>query len=111
MLERDLTADRRKRGTPRAEARLRHGVENVAEPIHREPGLVEILPHLRQAQDRRADASGQHVEGDKLADRKIALDDELGAKIKNEGDRHLVDQLHGLACVLPRLRTRKLAAT
>ena len=62
------------------EGRLRRGVENVAEPRDRQPGLVEILPDLREAQHRRADAAGQHVEGDELADREIAVDDELGAE-------------------------------
>ena len=32
------------------------------------PGLLEVLPELRQPQDRLDDAAGQHVEGDQLAD-------------------------------------------
>ena len=35
VLEGDLATDRRQRGAPRAEARLRHGVEDVAEPRDR----------------------------------------------------------------------------
>ena len=98
MFEGDLAADRRQCGTPRTEARLRHGVEDVAQPSDRQAGLMEVLPHLRQAQHRHADASGQHVEGDEFADRQVAVDDQLGAEIEDGGDHHLVDHLHGLAC-------------
>ena len=52
MLESDLAADRRECGAPRTEARLRHGIEDVAEPRDRQTGLMEVLPDLRQAQHR-----------------------------------------------------------
>ena len=97
VLEGDLAADRRQRGAAGIEARLRHGVEDVAEPIDRQAGLMEVLPHLRQAQHRRAHATGQHVEGDELADGQVAVDHELGAEVEHRGDDQLVDQLHRLA--------------
>ena len=59
---------------------------------------MKVLPHLRQAQHRRTDAGGQHVEGDEFADGKMTLDDELGAKVQNQDNRYLVDQLNRLAC-------------
>ena len=43
-------------------------VEDVAEPLDRQPRLMEILPDLREPQHRRADPAGQHVERDQLAD-------------------------------------------
>ena len=80
MLEGDLAADRRQRRARRAERRLGRGVEDVAQPRDRQPRLMEILPDLRQPQHRRADAAGQHVEGDQLADRQVAVDHQLGAE-------------------------------
>ena len=58
---------------------------------------MEVLPHLRQAQHRRGDPPGQHVEGDELADRERALDDQPGAEIKGQRGDDLADQLHRLA--------------
>ena len=83
MLEGDLAADRRQRACGRTEGRLGRGVEDVAEPGDRKPRLVEVLPDLRQPQHRRADAAGQHVEGDEFADRQLAVDDQLGAEIQD----------------------------
>jgi len=31
-------------------------IEDIAEPLHRDPGLLKILPQLREPQDRRRDA-------------------------------------------------------
>ena len=58
---------------------------------------MEILPDLRQPQHRRADPAGQHVEGDELADRQAAVDDQLGAEIEDAGGDQLADELHHLA--------------
>jgi hypothetical protein len=97
VLEGDVALNGRQRGAPVAEGRFGDGVENVAQSRHRNAGLVKVLPNLRQPQHRRADAAGKDIEGDELADRKITVDDQLGAKI--EGKRHdeLADQLHRLA--------------
>ena len=71
MLKSDVAADRRQRRLAGIVSRLGNGVQDIAEPLHRQPRLVEILPDLREAQNRRADAAGQNIEGDKLADREI----------------------------------------
>ena len=92
-----LPADRRQRGAARIEARLRHGVEDVAEAIDRQTGLMEILPDLGEPQHRHADARGQHVERDELADGQIAADHKPGAEVKRCRDDQLVDHLDRLA--------------
>ena len=96
MLEGHLAADRRQCRPPGLVGRLGRGVENIAEPRHRKPRLMEILPDLGEAQHRRADPPGQHIEGDQLADRQVAVDDELGAEIEHPGGDELVDELHAL---------------
>ena len=58
---------------------------------------MEVLPHLRQAQHRRAHPAGQHVEGDQLADGEVAVDDQPGAEIQRRGGDQLADELHRLA--------------
>ena len=65
------------------EDRLGRRVEDVAQPLDREPRLVEVLPDLGQPQHRLADPAGQHVEGDQLADGELALDHQLGAEIED----------------------------
>src|SRR5262249_60465756 len=59
---------------------FRRGIEDIAEPCHRQARLVEILPDLSETQHRRAYPSCQQVEGNKLAHREAAVDDKLGAK-------------------------------
>ena len=97
MLEGDVALDRGQRGAARAVDRLGRRVEDVAQPLDRQPRLVEVLPDLGQPQHRRADAAGQHVEGDQLAHRELALDHQLGAEIEDARHHHLVDELDGLA--------------
>jgi hypothetical protein len=46
---------------------LRH-VEDVAEPLDRDIGLLELLPQANQAQQRLTHAAGEHLEGDQHAD-------------------------------------------
>ena len=58
---------------------------------------MKVLPDLRQAQHRHADASGKHVERHELADGEIAAHHELGAEEQYRGDHELVDQLDCLA--------------
>ncbi len=87
------------------------GVEDVAEPRDRDARLMEILPDLRQPQHRLRDPARQHVEGDQLADRQLAVDDELGAEIERERRHDLADELHRLARPVAEAdSTRKLAA-
>src|SRR5690242_8583319 len=98
MLECYLTANWRQRGARRTKARLRYRVENVTQPIDRKASLMEVLPHLRQAQHRHTDARRQHVEGHQFTDGQIAVDDLLGTEIEDRGNDYFVDHLHGLAC-------------
>jgi hypothetical protein len=80
MFEANMPANRRQIRSSRAHRWLRHGVEDIAEPRYRESGLVKILPNLGQPKHRRTHPARQDVEGDQLADREIAIDDELGAE-------------------------------
>src|SRR5215813_21868 len=81
VLERDVAPDGRQPGLAGPVDRLRLSVENVAQPRHGEPGLVEVLPDLGEPEHRRADPAGEDVEGDVLADRQVAVNDEPGAEI------------------------------
>ena len=58
---------------------------------------MEVLPHLRETQHRRADPACQNVEGDEFADRQAAVDHQLGTKIQKAGGNDLADELHCLA--------------
>src|SRR5713101_6055849 len=98
VVEGDIAADRRQRRARRIVARLRRGVEDVAEPRDREPGLVKILPELRQSQHWRAHPAGKDIESDQLADAQALIDDELRAKIEGCSSDELAHELHGLAC-------------
>ena len=83
MLEYDLAADRRQRGAAGTEGRFGRRIEDVAEPRHRQPRLMEILPHLREAQHRRADPAGKDIKCDQFADCQRAIDHQLGAEIEH----------------------------
>ena len=57
-----------------------------------------------------ADAAGEHVEGDQLADRELAVDHQLGAEIeRSPPSTSLLTNWTDWLAVLPRLSTRKLA--
>ncbi len=49
-------------------------IEDVAKPLHGDPDLLEVGPHVGQTHDRLGDTRGQHVEGNQLADGQVALD-------------------------------------
>ena len=53
MLKRDVAADWRKRRTPRGKLRLGRRVQNIAQPLDRNPRLVKILPELRKPKQAR----------------------------------------------------------
>src|ERR1700751_5398394 len=57
---------------------------------------MKILPDLREAEHRHADAAGKHIEGDEFADRKLAIDNELRPEIENRRTGQLAYELHGL---------------
>ena len=79
IAEFDRAARRRQRGAGQRR-RLGRRIEDVAEPLDRDLHLLEVLPDLRQAQDRLDGLPGDHVEGDERADRQFAVDDRLGAE-------------------------------
>ena len=111
VVETDIAADRRQARPRRRVSRLSRGIEDVAQPLHRQPRLVKVLPDLRKPQDRRADPAGQHVEGDELADRQAAVDHQSRAEIQDSAVTTLLTNCTIWLAVLPRLRTRKLAPT
>ena len=79
VIELDVAVDRAADAPPAA-CRLDRGVEDVAQPFHRQARLVKVLPDLDQPQHRRTHPPGQHVKGDQLADRQVAVDDELAPR-------------------------------
>ena len=50
--------------------------------------LVKILPELGEAEHRLGHPASQYVEGDELADREVADDDQARAEIKCQRSRH-----------------------
>ena len=97
MLERDVAADRRQPRPPGRISRLGRRIEDVAQPRHRQARLVKVLPDLREAQHGRVHPAGQNIESHQFADRQIAIDDQLGAEIKDPRGGDLADELHDLA--------------
>jgi uncharacterized protein YbjT (DUF2867 family) len=71
--------------------------EDVAEAVDRDAHLLEILPQLREPQDRLGDAAGKHVERDQAADRQLAGDHCLGPEEQNRDRGQLADQLDRVA--------------
>ncbi len=93
----------------RGRDRLDRRVQDVAQPRHRQPRLLEVLGQLGQAQDRPGHLAGQHVEGDQFAHRQVALDHQPGAEEQQGHAPDLVDQLDGLRAPVgqhPRLEAR-----
>src|SRR5262249_37472353 len=67
-------------------------VEDVAEPVDRQPYLLEILPQLCQTKHRRRQLRRDHIERDELADREFIVNDELCPEEQNEHRHCLIDQ-------------------
>src|SRR6185369_6758952 len=63
---------------------FRRGIQDVAQPFDGDLRLLEVLPELRQAQDRRRHLVHDHVEGDQPADRHLAVDHSLGAEEQHQ---------------------------
>ena len=76
------------------------GVEHVAQARHRDAGLLEVCPHLRDAHDRLRDAAGEHVERDELAHAQVAFDDQLRAPPQRGRVDQLADEVDALVAVL-----------
>src|SRR5262249_30876638 len=97
MLEGEITTDRWQSSSSGIEGWLCRGIEDVAQPCHRQARLVKILPDLGETQHRRAHPSSQHVEGNKLAHREVAIDDELGTKEQHPSGHQFAHELDRLA--------------
>jgi hypothetical protein len=74
------------------------GVEDVAQALHGNGGLLEVGPQLRQAHDGVGRPGRQHVEGDQLADGELAFNDQLGAHIHDGDSDQLADQRNDCRC-------------
>ena len=88
----DRAARRRRQKTRRGRG-FGACVEDVAQAFDRDLHLLEILPDLRQPQDRLDRLRGDHVEGDESADGELAVDDRLGAEQKQRRGGQLADIL------------------
>ena len=95
VAELDSAARRRQRRAT-LRPKLRRRVQDVAQPFDRHLHLLEILPDLRQAQDGLRRLARDHVEGDQLANRQVAI--HHGARAEHEDQRHghAVDVLNGV---------------
>ncbi len=88
-------AARRRRQQARRRREFGRRVEDIAQALDRDLHLLEVLPDLRQAQDRLDRLRSDHVEGDKRADGQLAVDHRLGAEQKQRRGRQLADVLDG----------------
>ena len=94
MVKNNITANLRQIEAGRRVFRRR--VQNVAQPRHRNPHLLKILPQLRQPYHRRRHLPGQHIKSNQLPHRQPALNHQLRAKIQR-GNRHrLLNELNPL---------------
>ena len=83
---------------------LRH-VENVAQALDGDVGLLEFLPQADESQQRLAHAAGEHLEGDQHADREaVVLHDQQRADDQDGQGHHLFqpvgDDVVGVADLL-----------
>ena len=92
VAELDRSAGGRRR-KPHQRRRLGRRVEDVAQPLDRDLDLLEVLPDLREAQDRLHRLRSDHVEGDERADAEFAVDHRLGPEQQDRRGRQLADVL------------------
>ena len=91
MVKQNVATNRWQGGAAGTKGRLGRRVKNVAKPRNRKPGLMEILPHLRKAQNGSANPASKDIECYKLADCQRAIDHQLGAEIQDSGGHQLAD--------------------
>ena len=94
-IERDAALDRRQLRRV-AGRHFGAGVEHIAQPGHRDAGLLKVGPHLRQAHHRLAHARGKQVEGHEHAHGQLAFHHQMGAVPKRGGVHQLADEAHAL---------------
>jgi hypothetical protein len=59
---------------------FRWRIQDVSEPLDRHRDLLEILPELRQVQDRCGHLNEEYVERDESADRQYAGQNDVGTE-------------------------------
>ena len=70
------------------------GVEDIAQALYRDAGLLEVGPELGQPHHGLGHLSGQHVKGDKLADAQLGVDHQPGTKPEGRHRHQLAHQGH-----------------
>ncbi|MNZ26465.1 hypothetical protein D3C78_436570 [compost metagenome] len=95
LVELDLPLERRQ-GATRGLGQFGTSIEDVAQALHRDAGLLEVGPQLGQAHDRLGDTAGKHVEGDQLAYRKVAVDHQTRAQPQGGDGHQLADEADAL---------------
>ena len=110
LVQRDAALDGGQLGGV-AGGHLGAGVEDVAQAVHGNAGLLKVGPHLRHAHDGLGHAPGKHVEGHKLPHRQLMVHDQLGAVPERCGIDHLADQVDASWAQVARFCVLKLAAT
>ncbi|MNF91030.1 hypothetical protein D3C84_736170 [compost metagenome] len=71
---------------------LAAGIEDIAQALERDAGLLEVGPQLRQAHDGLRHPTGQHIEGDQLANAEFPFDDQARAEPQGRHGHQLADQ-------------------
>ena len=74
-------------------------VEDVAQPRHRDAGLLEVGPQLGHAHDGLGHALGEHVEGDELAHGELLVHHQPGAVPQGGSAHQLADQVDAFMAV------------
>ncbi len=91
-VEPHLPANRRQHGIAIGGGWLHRCIHDVGQPPQRNPGAGQLLPQLRHALDRRDHATAQHVEGDQLANGKVAVQHQLGTEVEQADGKRLAQQ-------------------
>jgi hypothetical protein len=68
--------------------RLGGGIEDVAEALDGDAGLLELLPQADEAQHGLAHAAGEHLEGDQHADGEAVVLHHQQRADDEDGQRH-----------------------
>src|SRR5262249_60416332 len=83
--------------------RLWSAVKDVAEAFNRDLYLLEVLPQLRQPQNRGRYLTHDHIECDQFAHSQIAIYDGISAKEQDKGScrfAHILDRVLAKGCQL-----------
>ena len=70
------------------------GLDHVAEPIDEDLALLDLVPQREERQDRAIRQEHERVEGNELAGRKLAVDDEQPTREQEKDEREDRHELH-----------------